>query len=247
MSMPKAAINPPGSSDVNRLLKPSIRTHPFETADLLGVKRLTARDREHLALISTRLRVRAGMTIFERGTPATAVFNIIEGAAASFRPLENGGRRVLAFLFAEDLSGLARGGRYVNTVVALTPVTVFRIPLEELKTMLLRNPELQLHFLCKVTHALRESQRQAIVIGARDPVARVARFVTMMEEAQGPHEPGRVRLPMTRRDIGDYLNLKPQVVSDAFGELEKRRHIAIDAHGVRITDRRSLLGVAGEL
>ena len=145
-----------------RTEKPSIRSSSFDTGDLLGSHRLTSRDRKHLATISTRLRVRAGTTIFERGDPATAVYNIVSGAASSFRPLPNHGRRVMAFLFAEDLFGLARAGHYVNTVHALTLLTLFRIPLDALKPMLLRNPELQLHFLCKVTHAL------AGVAAARD-------------------------------------------------------------------------------
>ena len=230
-----------------RTEKPSIRSYSFDTGDLLGSKRLTARDREHLATISTRLRVRSGTTIFERGDPATAVYNITSGAASSFRPLPNHGRRVMAFLFAEDLFGLARAGRYVNTVQALTPLTVFRIPRDALKTMLLRNPALLLHFLCKVTHALRESQRHAIVVGCGDPVMRVARFLAMMEQAQPHGKPGVIHMPMTRRDIGDYLNLPSAGVAEALGELARRRVIATTgAHGIRILDRRHFVASVGD-
>ena len=246
--MPRDLIAVEGErNDGRRADKPSIRSSSFDTGDLLGSKRLTARDRAHLATISTRLRLRSGTTIFERGDPATAVYNIASGAACSFRPLPNQGRRVMAFLFAEDLCGLARAGRYVNTVHALTPLTLFRIPLDALKPMLLRNPELQLRFLCKVTHALRESQRHAILVGCDDPVARVARFLTMMEQAQPVHEPGLIHLPMTRRDIGDYLNLPSAAVGDAIGELARRRVIATTgAHGIRILDRRHLVTSAGD-
>jgi CRP-like cAMP-binding protein len=216
-------------------------------ADLLSVKRLTARDREHLATISTRLRVRAGTTIFERGDPATAIYNITSGAACSFRTLSRQSRRVMAFLFAEDIFGLSRGGRYVNTVHALTPLTIFRIPLDALKTMLLRNPELQLHFLCKVTQALRESQRHTILIGAARPVARVSRFLVMMEQAQPQHDADIVHLPMTREDIGDYLDLPTAGVGAALTDLAKRRIVSRDgAHRIRILDRRQLAALAGE-
>jgi CRP-like cAMP-binding protein len=233
---------PAGGTD-----KPSIRSASFDTADLLGVKRLTARDRENLASISTRLRVRAGTTIFERGDPATAIYNITSGAACSFRPLARQSRRVMAFLFAEDIFGLSRSGRYVNTVHALTPLTIFRIPLGELKTMLLRNPELQLHYLCKVTQALRESQRHAILIGAESPAARVSRFLVMMEQAQPQPDADVVHLPMTRKDIGDYLNLATAGVSAALSDLAKQKIVSIEgAHRVQILDRRQLAALAGE-
>jgi CRP/FNR family transcriptional regulator len=228
-------------------LKSSIRPSSFDSLDLLGPKRLTARDREHLATISTRLRVRSGTAIYERGDPATAVYSIVSGSATSFRALANRTRRVMAFLFAEDLFGLARGGRYINTVHALTPLTLLRIPRDALKTMLLRNPELQLHFLCKVTHALRESQRHAILVGGDDPLARVSRFLTMIEEAQPHKDTDVIRLPMTRRDIADYLNLTAVGVGDAFGELVRRRMIAFDgAHDIRVVDRRLLTTTAKE-
>ena len=227
--------------------KPSIRSAAFDATDLLGAKRLTARDREHLATISTRLRVRAGTIIFERGDLATAVYSVGSGAACSFRPLARETRRVMAFLFAEDIFGLARAGHYVNTVQALTPLTVFRIPLDALKTMLLRNPELQLHFLCKVTQALRESQRHAILIGSNDPSARVSRFLVMMEQAQPELEDDLVHLPMTRTDIGDYLNLPPAGVGAALSDLARRRVVALEGpHRVRILDRRLLASQAEE-
>jgi CRP-like cAMP-binding protein len=227
--------------------KPSILPTALDTADLFGTKRLTARDRAILATISTRLRVRAGTTIYERGDPATAIYSIASGAVCSFRPLTRETRRVMAFLFADDIFGLARARRYVNTVHALTPLTLLRIPADALKPMLLRNPELQLHFLCKVTQALRESQRHAILIGSEDPAARVSRFLTMMEQAQPQPDVDVVHLPMTRRDIGDYLNLPPAGVGGALAELARRGAVSLDnPHRVRILDRRQLVTSADE-
>lgn len=232
------------SKPVDKVLLPSAA---IDTTDLLGPRRLTARDRANLATISTRLRVRAGTTIFDRGDPSTAIYSIGSGAAVSFRPLARNARRVMAFLFADDIFGLARGGRYVNTVHALTPLTIFRIPTDSLKTMLLRNPELQLTFLCKVTHALRESQRHAILIGSETPTSRVSRFLTMMEQAQPNPDQDTVALPMTRKDIGDYLNLPAAGVSAALADLSKRGIVTLDGpNRIRIRDRRQLTAVADE-
>jgi CRP-like cAMP-binding protein len=245
--VPKRAHSRIHREDSRPAITPSISTWPFDGSDLLGRKRLTLRDRDHLATISTRLRVRAGTIIYTRGEPAAAVFNIVEGAVASFRPVEGNERRIMAFLFAEDLFGLARGGTYVNSVQALTPLTVFRIPVEALKTMLLRNAQLQLHFLCKVTHALRESQRHAVLVGCRDPVIRLARFLAMLEQAQPEQKAGEISLPMTRRDIACYLSLTPAVLGHALDHLEVQG-IAVRSspHQIRIADRRGFQALIGE-
>ena len=52
---------------------------------------------------------------------------------------------------------------------------------------------------------------------------------------------------MTRRDIGDYLNLTADGVVDALGELVRRRVISFDgAHNIRVVDRRLLTTTARE-
>ena len=52
---------------------------------------------------------------------------------------------------------------------------------------------------------------------------------------------------MTRRDIGDYLNLTAEGVGDALAELVRRRMIAFDgAHDIRVVDRRLLTTTAKE-
>jgi CRP/FNR family transcriptional regulator len=245
--VPKRASSGIQRESSHRGLTPSISVAPFDATDLLGRKRLTLRDRNHLATIATRLRVRAGTLIYSRGDPATAVYNIVEGAVTSFRPVDAEERRVMAFLFAEDVFGLARGGIYVNSAQALTPVTVFRIPIDALKTMLLRNAQLQLHFLCKVTHALRESQRHAVLLGCRDPVIRLGRFLSMLEQAQSEQQQGIISMPMTRRDIADYLNLTPAVLGHAFDHLEVQRvAVRTDPHHLRIADRRAFQALIGE-
>jgi CRP-like cAMP-binding protein len=226
--------------------KPAVRQTAFDETDL-SVRRLSTRDRANIASISTRLRVRSGTTIYERGDSATAAYSIASGAALSFRPLRQDARRVMGFLFAEDFFGLSRAGRYVNTVKALTPMTLLRIPTAALKAMMLRNPQLQLHLLCKVTQALRESQRHHILINAESPVLRVSRFLGMLDEAQPRTDEEIVHLPMTRKDIGDYLNLTPGAVGTALAELARRGVIALeDAHNVRLLDRRQLAAVSDD-
>jgi cAMP-binding proteins - catabolite gene activator and regulatory subunit of cAMP-dependent protein kinases len=201
---------------------PSIRVVPL--GGDAGTLRLSQRDREHLAGIATLMHVGPGSIFYERGREAGWMYNIVSGTVCTFRRLDDGAERITAFLFAEDLFGLARRGRYVNSARAVTPVSAFRLPLESLTSLLLRDASLQFRFLCKAAHALRETQRRALILTRHDPVERVAMFLALMEEAQGDKRPGDrvIALPMNRRDIGSFLNLTTGAVDAALGALAQR-------------------------
>lgn len=218
-------------------LRPSIRAVPF--FDGPPVLRISAREREHLATIATVMRVPAGTLLCHAGHEAKAVFSITSGTLASFRERPDGTRKIFAFLFAEDLFGLARRGRYVNSVKAITPAVVFRMPMDALTGLLTRDATLQFRFLCKTTQVVRDAQRQALMTTIRDPVERVALFLSMLEEAQGDkrNERDPIQIPMTRQDVADYLNLPPGTVKAAADTLEGRGMIRRGDHAVAITDR----------
>jgi CRP/FNR family transcriptional regulator, anaerobic regulatory protein len=220
--------------------RPSIRSVPFDRGP--AVLRLTSSDREHLAAIATTMRVNAGTVLCRRGADATAIFNVASGTLASYRERADGSRRIVAFLFAEDVFGLARRGIYVNTVKALTPAAVFRFPTDTLTALLTRDAGLQFRFLCKATHILRETQRQAIMLTRRDPVDRMAMFLSLLEDAQGEKRKADdpIELPMTRQDIADYVNLPIGSVGSALDALVQRGLIERHAEGsVVVVDRRA--------
>jgi CRP/FNR family transcriptional regulator len=237
----KTPTHPPGHhpAGISQGLRPSIRAVPF--ADGPAVLRLSARDREHLASIASVMRVAAGTVIVRRGDEARAIFNVSSGTLASFRERPDGSRRILGFLFAEDVFGLARRGVYVNSIRAVTPSVVFRLPTDALTALLTRDAGLQFRFLCKVTHVVRETQRQALMVAQRDPVERMATFLSILEDAQSEsgRDLGAIELPMSRQDIADYMNVPVGSIKSALDALEQRGMIRRTPNGsVIIQDRR---------
>ena len=218
--------------------RPSIRTAPFLEGP--PILRLTAREREHLASIATIMRVPAGTILCHAGQPAKAVFSVTSGTLASYRERRDGTRKILGFLFAEDLFGLARAGKYVNSVKAITPSVLFQMPTESLAALLRHDGALQFRFLCKTTQVLRDAQRQALMMTVRDPVERVAVFLSMLEDAQGEkHKKDTpISIPMTRQDVADYLNLPSGSVRAAVEALEDRGLVRrVPPDGIAIVDR----------
>jgi CRP/FNR family transcriptional regulator, anaerobic regulatory protein len=221
---------------------PALRGTPFIAEHGSDSLLLTSGEREQLMQIGVRIRLPARMVIYREESPAEWVFAITDGCVKCYRDLPSGKRALCAFLFARDLFGLAENGRYTNTVQAVTNVTLYRLPLPELATLLKHDGHLQFKFLSKVTHELRSSQRRAILINRRDAVGRFASFIAMMAKpASAANEPPEVPLPMARSDIADFLGLSLESVSRSATELERsgvvkfeNRHLARIVDGARL-------------
>lgn len=91
-----------------------------------------------LAIIATVGRYKKGELIYQEGTRADHVFNIISGVVKSYRSQPNRKEQVVGFLFPHDLFGLAEQGRYVNSASAVTQVMLYKVPTAALEARLRR-------------------------------------------------------------------------------------------------------------
>ncbi len=200
---------------------------------------LTAAQRRQLMALATRVRLKPRTIIYREGDALSDIFFVGEGLVKSFRDLASGRRRIVTFLFPRDMFGLAEAGCYVNTTKTILESLIYRIPSETLTAALHRDAELQFRFLLKVAEKLRESQRQAIVLGRRDAVGRLAMFFKMLEpDGTRRHHHDLIPVPMRRADIAEYLGLSAETVSRAARLLAARKIVAfVGDHAVRVNDR----------
>jgi CRP/FNR family transcriptional regulator len=218
---------------------PSIRAIPSLSFSGVGlVELLSDSQREMLRSMATMQQFTRRSVIFKAGAPADAIFIIAEGVVKSYRDLPSGRRRIAAFLFARDMCGLAKGGQYVNTAQAITPVSVYRLNVSTLAEAFRRDSELELRFLCKVVHELREAQHHTIIVTHRRATARVAMLLHMLERGAEQTGDAGVPIPMTRSDIADYLGLSLEAVVRASRRLERQGILAFpDRHHAKVLDR----------
>lgn len=199
---------------------------------------LTERQRQRLASVATRLQVKPRTIIYRDGDAADSIFIISDGVVIAFKEMPSGKRRVAGFRFPGDIFGLAERGVYLNTTRAITAVTLYRLPLDTLTTMLRQDRELELQFLCKVVDELRQTQRKSIIVARRDAPGRVAMFIDMLRQTRAGRGRAQdiVEIPMTRSDIGDFLNLTLESVSRACRRLSNSGLVEFSAGRVRIVD-----------
>jgi CRP-like cAMP-binding protein len=226
---------------------PFLRAVPFGLASTTAVIQLLSNPQQlQLAGIATQLRLPAGTILFRQDSIADWAFIVSHGVAKTFHRLPSGQRRVLAFLFEGDLSGLAECGRYVNTVQSLTPMRLYRIRLDRLLDLLRRDGQLDVQFLLKVTHQLRESFRHTIMVSRRDAAGRLAIFLRMLDQRERQrdrHSP--IEIPMSPSDIASFLGLSLKTLIGASRRLQDTGLVAFDGrHAMRILNRRRLEDLA---
>jgi CRP/FNR family transcriptional regulator len=236
------------------LLSPSIRAIPFDEVPPNGltIELLTEQQRSRLAEIATVISLPHNAVLYGEDSPVDAVFLTARGVLKAYRDLPSGRQLVVAFMFPADVFGLAQAGRYVNSVAAVTPAVLYRIPLDDLKALFHNDAALQFQFLCKVTHELRESQRQVMVLTRRDAIGRLAMFLVTLERDTDRSDRKVPRtlfsLPMSRTDIASYLGVSLEAVSRCCSRLVRDRIVAFpDRHHVRILDRSALDKLASAL
>ena len=231
-----------------RILKPSLRGIPFQSDSGGGaVQLLSERQRLQLGAIASELKLPARSVIYHEDAPSEWVFIVRQGVLKSFRELASGKRAITAFLFQDDMFGLAEAGRYVNSIQALTPIVLHRFRTDALADMLRRDAGLEFQFLCKVTHELRQSQRQLLAVSRRHALGRLAMFLHILEE-RGSIDATHIDIPMSRADTASYLGLSAEAVTRACAKLQKSGIVSFTGtHTARILNRSRFAHlVAGE-
>jgi len=224
------------SAHATQLLPMVLASPLFEAG--LERRRLTPRERQKLANAATRLQLPRGHIIYRGGEPADSIFIVGRGVVISYAELASGQRRVAGFRFHADIFGLAEDGRYVNTTRAVTAVTVFRIPADAFTAILQYDAGLAFQFLCKVVDVTRQAQRKSIIVARRDAVGRIAMFLDLLRQMTGDPRASRIDLPMTRTDIGGFLNLTLESVSRACRRLAADGIVEFEPRAARISNRR---------
>ncbi|HZS85707.1 MAG TPA: cyclic nucleotide-binding domain-containing protein [Stellaceae bacterium] len=193
-----------------------------------------------LAMMRAPQHLEPGETFLNEGDPATHYLNITAGAVKVYKLLPDGRRQITGFLFAGDLLGLAFNDTYTYSAEALTPVTVCRFPRRQLERLLEEFPAVERRLLAMASNELAAAQEQMVLLGRKTAQERIASFLlTLLRRGQRlGRSAERVKLPMTRADIGDYLGLTTETVSRAFTNLRRCGCIALEgACNVHLLDR----------
>ena len=186
----------------------------------------------------------AGKTLVEAGSPATALYTVRAGCLKSFTLDADGTERVRGFYLPGDVIGLDSLGAETHpaTVVAVTPSQVCRIPAAQVRKLMAESPFIARRLLDRTSAELAQALTLA---GDYTAEQRLAAFLLSMRQRLGGQ--AELKLPMTRRDIANYLRLATETVCRVLGRFEGQGQIESRSRTVRVVDATALRAVASPL
>ena len=176
--------------------------------------------RDSNALVSlSEFSYRKGTEIYGEKEPAKYVYQVKAGAVRSYKLLSDGRRQIGAFHLIGDIFGLENGGEHRFTTEAVVDTTVRLIKRQSLETVAESDAMVARNLLSMTTNNLQHAEDHMLLLGRKTSLERVAAFLLEMDKRLTAA--GVIALPMSRRDIADYLGLTLETVSRALSRLHE--------------------------
>jgi CRP/FNR family transcriptional regulator, nitrogen fixation regulation protein len=160
-----------------------------------------------------------GTEIYGEKEPAEYVYQVKIGAVRSYKLLSDGRRQIGAFHLAGDIFGLENGSEHRFTAEAIVDTTVRLIKRRSLELVAESDAMVARNLLGMTTNNLQHAEDHMLLLGRKTSVERVAAFLIEMDRRLTAA--GVLALPMSRRDIADYLGVTLETVSRALSRLHE--------------------------
>ena len=158
--------------------------------------------------------------IYGEREPADCIFEVISGAVRSYKVLSDGRRQICAFHLPNDIFGLVDGATYRFTAEAIVETTARVVRRHSLEYVAASDVRVARNLLSMTAKNLLHAEDHMLLLGRKTSLERVAAFLLEMDHRLA--DTGMIALPMSRRDIADYLGLTLETVSRALSYLRCR-------------------------
>src|SRR3954466_12564997 len=168
---------------------------------------------------TSEFKYKKGVEIYGEREPAEYVYQVTSGAVRSYKLLSDGRRQIGAFHLAGDIFGLENGNEHRFTAEAIVDTTVRLIRRQSLEMVAESDAIVARNLLRMTTSNLQHAEDHMLLLGRKTALERVAAFLLEMDKRLTAA--GVMALPMSRRDIADYLGLTLETVSRALSRLHE--------------------------
>jgi CRP/FNR family nitrogen fixation transcriptional regulator len=194
-----------------------IAADPATRSNTLGVLGMESSSNPIVNL--SEFNYKKGTEIYGEKEPAEYVYQVKIGAVRSYKLLSDGRRQIGAFHLVGDIFGLENGSEHRFTAEAIVNTTVRLIKRRSLEIVAESDAMVSRNLLSMTTSNLQHAEDHMLLLGRKTSLERVAAFLIEMDRRLTAA--GVMPLPMSRRDIADYLGLTLETVSRALSRLHE--------------------------
>jgi CRP/FNR family nitrogen fixation transcriptional regulator len=171
----------------------------------------------HSTFCATEASYAKDQEIYGQGERAELVYEVKRGAVRSYKVLSDGRRQISAFHLPHDIFGWEIGPTYRFTAEAVVDATVRVVRRQTLEYVATTDIGVTRNLLSIAMKELEHAENQMMLLGRKTSLERVAAFLLEMDERLP--KSSVLALPMTRRDIADYLGVTVETVSRDLSQL----------------------------
>lgn len=191
-----------------------------------------------------------GKHLYVQGDEAGDVFVLLDGTMKAYHITHDGEESIIRFIFPGEVlwtSGFQVHARSTS-VIALEESHLASIPDVVLQRLMSEHVRVQQRCFRMLSKIIKDEQAFIHLLATGNADRRVAHLLMHIWKHQ-PHTPGhsptRIRIPMTRSDMGRYLGLSEETVSRVFSRFHGNGMIDIDHPDVEFLDFLRLQKLAG--
>lgn len=185
-----------------------------------------------------------GAHLYREGDPFTSVYAVRAGALKVYHSSDGGREHITGFYLPGEIVGLdgIADNRHGSSAVALETSAICEIPFEALDKLTDRMPKLRRHFLQLMSREISDDRQLVSLLGRNSATERIAVLLLSLSNrsARRHLSATRLRLPMSRGDIGNYLGITVETVSRTLTRLQRDGVIAVDNREVELRDLQAL-------
>jgi CRP/FNR family transcriptional regulator len=190
-----------------------------------------------------------GDALYHPGDAFQAVYAVHSGSLKTVELAVDGAEQVLGFHLPGELVGLdaISEGRHPCMAVALEATSICAIPYPRLEDLAAQIPGLQRQLFRIMSREIFADHEMLHALARRRAEDRLAIILVSLADrfARRGLSRERLRLPMSRGELSNYLGLAPETLSRLLKRFEQQGLIAANGREITLLDRCQLDALAG--
>ncbi|VAW39880.1 Fumarate and nitrate reduction regulatory protein [hydrothermal vent metagenome] len=198
------------------------------------------------SIIASSQIVNKNQALFSSGENFESLYVAHSGMFKTTTIEENGKERIISFHLPGEIMGLdgIHSGICQSTAIALTLSSYCKIPYNSLLNVAEDHPIIQQNLLKVMSKELYGCKKNHLDIGSKAKLALFIRTISQRFKIRGYSEK-EFFLPISQRDIANYLGMAEETLSRIFKVLQKQSAITYKKHLLTILDKDLLSKISG--
>lgn len=201
-------------------------------------------------LVTRRVRLKKGDTLYRPGDPFTALHAIRLGSCKTTVLAEDGREQVTGYHMLGDVIGMdgIGAGHHGCQAVALEDSEFCVLPFDELETLGRSVAPLQRNLHQFLSREISRNHSVMLQLGSMRAEERLAAFLVNLSQRyrERGYSSTEFVLRMTREDIGSFLGLKLETVSRLFSRFQQEGLIQVQGRFIKLLDIATLKQLHGQ-